>query len=86
MLACKKSRGEQDNANRGCKEMCESVVVRHYNKEKRGELLKNMHFSWRMSDRCTKEYFIQSKIHKMNKEEPVHIEQCYGETIEKTRK
>lgn len=66
--------------------MCESVVVRHYNKEKRGKLLKNMQFSWRMSDRCTKEYFIQSKIYKMNKGEPVHIEQCYGETIEKTRK
>ena len=66
--------------------MCESVVVRHYNKEKRGKLLKNMRFSWWMSDRCTKEYFIQSKIHKMNKGEPVHIEQCYGETIGKTRK
>lgn len=24
--------------------MCESVVVRHYNKEKRGKLLKNMRF------------------------------------------
>lgn len=66
--------------------MCESVVVRHYNKEKRGKLLKNMRFSWWVSDRCTKEYSIQSKIHKMNKGEPVHIEQSYGETIEKNKK
>lgn len=67
--------------------MCESVMIRHYNKEKHRKLLEKICvFSWRLPDKCTKEYFIQSKIHKMNKEEPVHIEQCYGETIEKTRK
>lgn len=43
-------------------------------------------FSWRLSDKCTEEYFIQSEIHKMNEEELTHSEQCYGETIEKTRK
>ena len=67
--------------------MCESVMIRHYNKEKHRKLLEKICvFSWRLPDKCTKEHFIQSKIHKMNKEEPVHIEQCYGETIEKTRK
>ena len=34
----KKSRGEQKIINRGCKEMCESVMIRHYNKEKTQEI------------------------------------------------
>ena len=55
--------------------MCESVMIRHYNKEKTQEI---MRFSWRLPDKCTKEHFIQSKIHKKNGSEPAHIRQCYG--------
>lgn len=59
--------------------MCESVIILHYNKEKhRGITWKICVFSWRLSDICTKEHFIQSKIHKKNESESVHIRQYYS--------